>query len=105
MTDDEEKRALGQHQEYEPTKVKIPKLPKGMYTVYLFKTIGVEVAGKKTLLTMKPQVIGGYSFPKREIYTNYAPGITYENIFMSDEELNAMLRIDFFDKLRTIKRK
>ena len=100
--EEDEKRALQEHQEYEPTKVKIPRVKNGVYPVHVYKTTQTYNHKGQLLVTIKPQIIDGQKFEKTTIYVNW--NLPAATIMISSDVLNNILRVQFFDSLRTVKK-
>jgi hypothetical protein len=88
--------------EWNPTKIKIPKVPPGFYELQINRRDVVEVRGKYTV-TLKKQTVGGHVIPHGTIMTViwfHESG----SVTVSEKEVNNLLRVMIFDSLRTKKK-
>jgi hypothetical protein len=93
--------------EFKPTPIRIPKVnPKNTYDLLVNKTQVYESRGGRITVVLKKQEVEGYTIPHGTVidipYRHNGGSLT---VPVFGEDLNKLLRIIYFDTLRTIKKK
>lgn len=90
--------------EFKPTKIKIPKVKPGVYTLWINKT-DIQENKKYASVTLKKQEFAGLIIPHgTQLIVDYYNERSSGTVTVTDEKLNKLLRTIFFDSLRTKKK-
>ena len=92
--------------EWKPTVIRIPKVTPGSHRVMINKT-DIIVGKYKTTVTLKKQSLGGYDVPQGTVVvlnSNEIGWNLYDHVYLTDDVINKILRVLYFDSLRTKKK-